>query len=151
MTSDRRSLLLTSCFLLIAGAMLALGTPTAQAQDQTAPRWTQHFEAQMTHVLTQSVQNAQEDGLATLLVVVREQPPNVKFDALVAPVTNIVLDEKAPEDLRIMALSVLNEMDTRSGYNALMKWAQSDEIDSERLRRHVFNVLRSYQSRHGIA
>jgi len=131
--------------------MLALGAPTAQAQDQTTPRWTQHFEAQMTKVLTQSVQDAQEDGLATLLIVVREQPPNVTFDALVAPVTNIVLDENAPEDLRIMALSVLNEMDTRSGYNTLMRWAKSDKINSERLRRHVFNVLRSYQNRHGIA
>jgi hypothetical protein len=153
MSSLRPSLLPRLLSLLALGAVLTLSASTAHAQKraQTGPSWTQNFEAQMSAVLAQPESDIRSEGLRTLLVLLQDAPASVATDALAPAVTNVVLDENAPEGVRIMALSVLDAMNSDTGYDALLRWARTDDIRSPRLERHVLRTLRAYQLRHGIA
>lgn len=154
MTIPRRFSFRTLVSIFTLGALLALSVPRVQAQEMTPvapPYWTTHFNSQMTKVLTSSDANLQEEGLHTLLVLMSQETPNIDFRALAPAVTQVFLNNRAPDGLRIMALSALDAMDSRGSYETLLEWARNKAPSSKRLRRHVLVILKTYQDRHGIA
>lgn len=154
MTLRKRASFRLVVALLTLGLAGSLSILPAQAQEQVPlapPYWTQHFQAQMTEVLTQPDPQVQADGLNTLITLMGMKTPHLDFKTLAGPVVGIFLDDQVPDEVRIMALSALDAIDSRGAYENVMEWARSKAPSSKRLRTHALVVLRTYQDRHGLS
>lgn len=132
-----------------------IATPLdADAQERaqrTAPHWADHFEDQMTEVLTSGSRGAREDALQMIRVLQQRDPRQVNLRALTPALLDVLEDRSAPESVRTLALSALGAMEHRGGYDALEDWVESDPLASEHLRRQALRALTAYQDRLGMA